>query len=153
MRIHHSGVLEYVPKDGRHLFLVDEDPITRSPASLSHHWHGHRFRGACNPKTLVGLMKSLTAYFDQLAGSYPLIRKFIHYINTEFLANNMLVAFPMQSNQYSIGSPVDTAFADLFSRFIELESRSLLRTYVRCVANVRRYSVRRMFGAIRRGSF
>ena len=50
--------------------------------------------GTCNPKTLVGFMKALNAYFDQLAGSYPLMWIFCTYINAEFLANNMSVAFP-----------------------------------------------------------
>eukprot|EP01052_Picozoa_sp_SAG31_P079239 SAG31_NODE_38862_length_292_cov_2.766839_1_plen_87_part_10 len=50
--------------------------------------------GACNPKTLVGFMKALNAYFDQLAGSYPLMRIFVTYINSDFLANNMSVAYP-----------------------------------------------------------
>eukprot|EP01052_Picozoa_sp_SAG31_P006792 SAG31_NODE_316_length_17841_cov_33.716154_12_plen_561_part_00 len=81
--------------------------------------------GACNPKTLVGFMKALNAYFDQLAGSYPLMRIFLTYINSDFLANNMSVAFPMALNQYSPN--LDTSFQQLFSKFIEIESRSMAR--------------------------
>eukprot|EP01052_Picozoa_sp_SAG31_P026630 SAG31_NODE_2430_length_5708_cov_2.891246_1_plen_193_part_10 len=84
-------------------------------------------KGSCNPKTLVNLMKALNSYFDQLAGSYPLIRIFSTYINTEFLANNVSVAFPMESNGYSLGDPIEKGFQDVLSRFIEIESRSLAR--------------------------
>ena len=57
----------------------------------------------CNPKVLIGFTRALTTYFDQLPGSYSLIRIFVAYINTEFLSNNMSIAFPMNSNGYCLG--------------------------------------------------
>eukprot|EP01052_Picozoa_sp_SAG31_P029048 SAG31_NODE_2857_length_4991_cov_51.196443_1_plen_153_part_00 len=73
--------------------------------------------GNCNPKVLIDIMKAFTSYFDQNPGSYSITRALLIYIHAEFLSNNVTIAFPMQSNDYSLGD--NAGFKALMAPYLE----------------------------------